>query len=450
MTPTASRSSPLKTVPLAPETLDACAQLGLAPGVPLGEWLAERLERTEPDNKLLVTFARGDARITVVLKQAEDRPRFARVGTIDLSHLPVTAPADNFSAGQVTGAVAECLKKQGDGAILGRHLAPAPAVASATIKHTGGATASPKDSPGDHSLDVIHEAPPLDFQLQAPPDAPVFPHAAADISELAPFRDALGAMYRHQFGCIVVRGVYTKDEMARLARALDDGAAYVIHSLEADSTLEKPPEDEKQSRLFGRPLDWATSVDEYLNEAQVFRERLNGIFDRLEIPHYETRIQEVFRKLSGDRPVESPRSRDGRNYGLATLRYLARGGRYTPHVENHITKPNYAELRETIDEVGHLSHFLTVQEAEGLPTDGSLIVYSVVFDGREFSERTDDAGRLELARWSSFKPEPGDLLIFDAGRYTHQVSKIVTARTRITIGGFLMFTKDNKKVHYMR
>jgi hypothetical protein len=438
-----------RPAPVDPAALALLARWGLAPGRPLAGWTAESIERSPLGTALHATLSRAEVRVTVSLKPASDQPRFARVGAIDLAHLPVDKAHDQ-AAGQATNAVVTWLRAQADGAELLPFLVAPPPDAARPAAPATSMDGPPSGTLQEFSKDIVHEAPPLDFARRAPPDRPFLKAAVVDFDDLEAFRDVLGQMYRHEFGCIVVRGMFAPAEMARLADLLESGGGNHIHSLEADATYEEPEEGAERSRLMGRPLDWADSMDSYLEEAAVLRRELEALFARAGLPPYEARLQEVLRRLGGGRDVRPPQHADGRPYGMCTVRYLTKGGHWNVHTENHIIKPNYAELREMVDPVGHLSQFLTVRDADGRPEEGALIVYSVVFNGLEFSERTDDAGRLDLAQWMAFKPGPGDLLIFDAGRYTHEVTKIPGARNRITIGGFLMFDRSNRTIHYMR
>ena len=47
-----------------------------------------------------------------------------------------------------------------------------------------------------------------------------------------------------------------------------------------------------------------------------------------------------------------------------------------------------------------------------------------------------------------FNPEPGDLLIFYGGRIWHRVEPILGSKPRITLGGFINFSDDDKKCFY--
>jgi len=55
---------------------------------------------------------------------------------------------------------------------------------------------------------------------------------------------------------------------------------------------------------------------------------------------------------------------------------------------------------------------------------------------------------MDLGDKTSFRPGPGDLLVFDGGRYYHRVSPGAGAHPRRTIGGFLAFAKDGRSLRY--
>jgi len=46
------------------------------------------------------------------------------------------------------------------------------------------------------------------------------------------------------------------------------------------------------------------------------------------------------------------------------------------------------------------------------------------------------------------RPQPGDLLMFYGGYIWHRVEDIEGNTPRITLGGFLNFSKDDKELYY--
>ena len=48
--------------------------------------------------------------------------------------------------------------------------------------------------------------------------------------------------------------------------------------------------------------------------------------------------------------------------------------------------------------------------------------------------------------FARFTPEAGDLFLLASGRCLHRVDRIVGARARVTMGGFLALDKDRRRV----
>jgi len=63
----------------------------------------------------------------------------------------------------------------------------------------------------------------------------------------------------------------------------------------------------------------------------------------------------------------------------------------------------------------------------------------------------DDNGNtimLKDLRSFSVKPMPGDILVFSGGPIWHRVENIKGETPRITFGGFLNYSKDDKELFY--
>ena len=102
-----------------------------------------------------------------------------------------------------------------------------------------------------------------------------------------------------------------------------------------------------------------------------------------------------------------------------------------------------------------LSYFLVLQESE---KGGELSIYDMLWDQVKRKENPennefvidDKDNHIYLKDVESFavKPKPGDILIFSGGPIWHRVEDIKGSIPRITFGGFLNFSKDNKELYY--
>ena len=99
--------------------------------------------------------------------------------------------------------------------------------------------------------------------------------------------------------------------------------------------------------------------------------------------------------------------------------------------------------------------FLVLQNSE---IGGELTIYDMHWkdikhkDSIEENNYVLDPGgkRVYLDALRSFyvKPNPGDILIFSGGPIWHRVENIRGKNPRITFGGFLNFTPDDKGLRY--
>ncbi len=203
------------------------------------------------------------------------------------------------------------------------------------------------------------------------------------------------------------------------------------------------------AHFFGRCLDGCDpQLEEYLRDAERFRAELGPLFEGG--APFERRMEEMFDAMAGGRKTSLPRFTDGRPYTPATIRILLEGGQIGTHCGNEAaTRQAYTHLNTRIDRHDQTSYFLTLQDAvEG----GELIVYSLRWSDIDASRIVDGRSQVEDllrdAQWMSVRTAPGDLLVFDGGRYFHRVSKVFGGRTRWTIGGFLMFDRGGESLYY--
>jgi hypothetical protein len=401
----------------------------LAPGRTHEGWQIESILQSVHGGAIILLFAREADRVSVTLRRASEAPKFKRIGEIDVSYT-THDPQLESAAYLLARVVAAILRANDLWAALVPHLADT----------------EPAEQPSLYN--VVVEAPPLDPARRTRTDRPFFQFEWFDLADAGRYHDVMRRIYREEFGGFIVRGVYTREEMARVVAGIEAGKVRSLPALEMepfdDAPLVEPDAD--RAHFVGRGLESSADLDRYLTDARRFRAETEAMFAEAGVQPFESRIREVFSQLADGCEVRSPRHVDGRDYSPATIRVLPPGGRLPPHCGNHmIGRPPYAPLLAMVDPRDQLSYFLTLQDAE---QDGSLVVYSVRFSGQEASERTDEEGRLDLAEWMELRPGPGDLLVFDGGRYTHQVTRVAGSRTRLTMGGFCMFDRTGRILYF--
>jgi hypothetical protein len=288
------------------------------------------------------------------------------------------------------------------------------------------------------------------MRTQSDPARPLFDFRFVDVADVGDHADAIAAMYAKHLDGMIVRGV--------LPPAAVDAA---VRSLDAD-TLPKwqfPDYADRAEPAYtiGRPIVGADpTLEAYFDDAVFQRARLRTLFDgHLD---FEQRLYGVVSALAGGLPVDVAPGPGSKTCPPATVRVLPENTEIGIHVGNEfIRMPQAEHLRSIVDMSDQISYFLPLSTPE---RGGELIVYGVEWqDCRSFLPASGP-GRSNV--WNevtavfeafkdfgstAFSPEPGDLLIFDGGRYFHRVAKTEGRRPRRTIGGFIGFSKGRERVY---
>lgn len=440
-------TDPERIAPTSPITAEdpvrtLFSRWGLTVGRTVGSWTVESIERQDEGTVAVATFTHGSTSMRVRFRAAADKPRFARVGAIDIEHDSVARELETEAALLVKRLVV-WLTQRGPGALVPLLTPGAAAPRTAGAPTFGAPPAAEGSAPraGSQPYIVVHEAPPLNPAKKAPPDRPVLDFKFIDASDTHLHADAFREIYNGTRGGLVVRGVYSKDEMARVVKRLEGSQQNFPQMLLPAS---------QKSYFLGLCLEGGDpSLKDYLDAATRFRRETLPVFEGME--PFESRIERLFASLAGGRKVELAHFSDGRPYTPATIRILPPGGQLAPHCGNEMfNRPSYTHLHSIVDEYDQISYFLTLQEPEG---GGGLIIYSLKWDevGPDdiLPDGRSNVGRLLAdAEWMEVRPSAGDVLMFDGGRYLHRVDWIQGERTRWTMGGFLMFDQSGQKLYY--
>lgn len=430
MTPVCETTLPVTRDPV----VALLASWGLAVGRQVQGFTILRVAHGARGAAALITLERGAAQVQVQLVRASDAPRFARVGELDLSHAPVD-PALSREVGGLLRLIAAWLSRHGNGA----ELVPLLVLRDEPDTAAPPPVAELAQPPSNHAYDA-GEAPENDPARRTPADRPFMRFDTIDLADIERYPDALRDMYAGKLGGLVIRGVYSKEDMARITATLGKG--------EVDYPRTSFP-PRFNAHFYGRCLDGSDpQLGEYLTDAARFRAETLSVFQGT-VP-FEERMEQVFRALAGSRDVRVPRFGDGRAYTPATIRIILEGGQIGSHCGNEAsTRPAYTHLNSLIDRGDQISYFLTLQEPVA---GGELIVYSLKWSDIDASRivggRSQVDDLLREAEWMAVAPTAGDLLIFDGGRYFHRVDIVKEPRVRWTIGGFMMFDTAGDTVYY--
>jgi hypothetical protein len=254
--------------------------------------------------------------------------------------------------------------------------------------------------------------------------------------------DALATILRGSQLGLVVRGAFPADLMTKVVTRLERG----------DCLLRRYDSPYFEGVCCGGIVVLAgNDLAPYLEQGQHFRAQTAPLFEGGY--EYQPRIEEILGAMAGGRPVTVPLGPDGRPYMPSSIRGVTPGSGIDLHCENEtVDFPGMRHLSTVIDKRQQLSFYVTL----GVPDAGGKIAISSLQHATGAGRQLLDLDRVSgqtLAMVDSYPsviPElnPGDLLIFDAGRHYHRVLPVVGKRIRWTMGGFVAFSRDHSQLHY--
>lgn len=243
--------------------------------------------------------------------------------------------------------------------------------------------------------------------------------------------DALADIREGRLFALVVRGVFDPVVLRALCERLERGE----DALPRDGL---PPAYGFTSR--GMCLDMAVDrMPAYHEAARAFDREIGAV-----VPiDLEARIAQVLTGVSGGRPVGRVRTEAGDPYMALTFRRIAPGGRLPGHWENeHTARGSYQHLLRVIDGA-MISVLMPLATPEG---GGQVVAHPFPWTGKPHPQPTE--AQLAAAPKVTLWPDVGDLVLFDSGRWWHEVVPVQGARPRWTMGGFTAFSPDQRSVWY--
>lgn len=232
--------------------------------------------------------------------------------------------------------------------------------------------------------------------------------------------DRFGRMLAGELGGVILTGLFTEAEAAAVVRGL--------RSNPGDSgPLDAAP---FPGSTWGQVLVVSRDLGHYLRRARGLEAALAALGVDL-----GGRIQGGLTALGGGRPVQAPPAEGGQTYAPLTVRALPAGLSIGIHSER-ADWPSMAGLVGRIDPHRQLSSYVTLAKGQG---GGELRIFHRPPPGREpaLDRLSPEEGRRALAAFglTAVRPAVGDLLLFDGGRYNHEVTAN-TAGERWTVGCF--------------
>jgi hypothetical protein len=260
-----------------------------------------------------------------------------------------------------------------------------------------------------------------------------------EASEAAGFPDAVRRLRREEFQGILVRGVYGAEECRRLVSRFPKGAGGLPRT-------DFPPL--MHAYFLGSNLNLASpDLDPYFRAVRGFRAGLRMLFAGS--VDLETRVTGLLSTLDdGRRYRAAPGPEPTADHMFTTIRAHLTGGFIPPHFDNE--QRFRVTYRLITPQIGAdlFSYVLAFSMAEA---GGELEVFDAAHGGRSFrmADGESDASRLDLAGIDSvrFRLNPGEMLVFNSGRYLHRVTPVVGAATRWTACSFMAESRTGGQVY---
>ena len=163
----------------------------------------------------------------------------------------------------------------------------------------------------------------------------------------------------------------------------------------------------------------------------------------------EARVAGLLSSLDRDQPYRAaPGPQPQIDHMFTTLRAHLPGGFIPPHFDN---EQGYRETyRLVMAQVGGdlFSFVLAFSRPEA---GGELEIFNLRHEGRRFrmADGEDDASRLDLTGVESirFRLMPGEMIIFNSGRYLHRVNPVIGTATRWTACSFMAESRSGEQVY---
>lgn len=254
-----------------------------------------------------------------------------------------------------------------------------------------------------------------------------------DVKSAANYSKGMELLCTSKLDGMVIEKVFSKEEMARVKNR--------IESLKYTKT----------SRHYGELIglsfkDVNQDVALYFRKSILFRLQLEEIFENC----FEKKVFSILNKMSDSRPVELLKESPKNLFIPAEIRIIHPIKEETKaHTENELfEKSKECKYIKQIDKnLDILSYFIVVEKPE---KGGELVLYNLLWQQtmsvmkKDYSDQRDSY--LERFKKQYINPEVGDMVIFNAGRIWHKVASCEGNKNRITVGGFLARSKDNKTV----
>ena len=269
---------------------------------------------------------------------------------------------------------------------------------------------------------------------------------SVDVDEIGDYSNAIEDIYEDKLDAIVLRRAFPLTVATTVAARVRAGSS--LPWLRPNKI--GPSTDIEVLGIPATPTFEAPrgpGVDAYFRGAEEYDAVIRTVFPADCEPGSYT--ESLIARVSGGRGVEAARDSRGRRFARFSLRSLPEGQCIIVHNDHfHFNLPVYTDLVSHLDTTISLSFFAVIQAPEG---GGELVVHGLTHrdEAPTFPNGMSDAGAIQdRFQFEEFDLGTGDVIVFGAGKFYHQVRPVVGKRPRITLGGFLALDRDRKTVIY--
>ncbi|MDG1481003.1 MAG: 2OG-Fe(II) oxygenase [Myxococcota bacterium] len=215
-------------------------------------------------------------------------------------------------------------------------------------------------------------------------------------------------------------------------------ALRLVGRLQQDRTLPRiPVGGQLIGESLGLSLDRAVGPhqDDYLSSARTLHERLSTLTTGRSL---DTLLAAALSMMARPMPVSLAEAR-GLPRAPLVFRRLPRGGCIPPHAElEQLARRPYDGFREQLDDTTLLSFFICLQQ----PASGGVLrVHELSWSDYDRSAdrggHSQPAAQLRGVSHTDRLLKTGSLVVFDGGRWFHEVTPVIGEQERWTAGGFL-------------
>lgn len=279
------------------------------------------------------------------------------------------------------------------------------------------------------------------------------------LDELLQKGDALYDLYTNKSDGFLIKNFLSESEVDSLMSSFDKvlqddpaythvGFTYPTVFAEFSNRIKDQTEEERKQ-----------SISSYFKKTMEFNDDFKSNYG-IDV---KGRFETLFRTISGNRVIEVAEGMDGQGkYPFSTFRYLTpEKGLMSVHCGNYFGKTFeafYSDLTKRVAVINQMSFFIMLQEPEA---GGELTLFN--FRWKDGQTKTDPREDNEIIQPDGSKmyvednpaiikdkirPRKGDMILFQGGNIWHRVEMVKGSTPRITFGGFMGISKDDKKFYY--